>query len=133
MSRAAEADAWNDQQIVFFGALAECHIVFLQCPWEHIEGSARLNHMESQVTESCHEQILVGLVDRGVRGHIRAHGTYSLEQAGSIYIAQRPSGSGDGRIDEPVVVHLIRNDDIAHTFARKGEGFGPGIANQCVL
>ena len=56
-----------------------------------------------------------------------------LDQAWCADEAEGASGTADGCVDGSCIIDLIRNENVADTLARQGEGFAVGVADQRVF
>ena len=132
MSRAAKTGSGNDEDIILFCPLAESDIVFFQGLWEDVEGSIRFYNIEAKLTKAIVKKVAVGLVDGDIGGHVCTHGTDSMEKSGCIYIPQGTACACDCCVYQTMLFHLIRNKNVSQTLSGKREGFGPGVAYECV-
>ena len=127
MSGASETGSWNDKDIKLLCSFTESNVVLFQCFREDVEGSVRLYDIKTNLAQAIVQEIAVGFVNGDISGHVRKHGTYSLEETGCIYISKGTARTCNCCIYQFMLLHFIRNKNISQTFSGKGEGFGPGI------
>ena len=130
VSRAAEAVAGDQEQVLLPGLFGEGLCVPAGCFDEEVEGTVGPGHFVAHGGESLVEGSPVPVIGLQIRPEGGAAGDDPLHQAGSADVAHGSGGSGYGGVEGLPVCGGLGHIDVADPFAGKRQGLGVGVADE---